>query len=187
MSDFVRYKLGFNTAGFMKDFEQILDIAVNWLSDRVVELFQSEIWNNSEASKVMKSDARKAVREISRKLVSGILELEVGVDEDFAKSAGVQFYIRTMVSIYGNLDQGAIVTKPGQYTWRKNVTDYHKNVFSKKVKRIKPFEQKGHSKAIVKGVLKNIGDRSNKYINDFLTMIDTSVSGAMFERYITVS
>lgn len=186
MADFTPNQLSFDTAGFMKEFDSFLTIATNWLSSRVIDLFQNEISINSEASKEMKKAARDSVREISRKIVGGILELEIGVDESYAHSRGTEFYVKTMATIYGNLAQKRIYTKPGQYTWRKDVTDYHLNTKSKKVRRIKQFEQKDHSKKMVNGMLKNVNNMSNKYLDQYIEMIDRFLDAALFDKYVIV-
>lgn len=179
-------KLSFDVTNFMGDFDRIIQICTNWLSDRVIELFRHELWKNSLASKEMKNTARQAVREISRKVVAGILELEIGVDEAYAHSMGTQFYVRTMVSIYGNLSQGPIYTKPGQYTWRKDVRDYHLNTTSKKRKRLRQFDQRGRSKKIVNGVLQNVDNSSNKYLKDYVDMIEANISANLFDQNVIV-
>lgn len=187
MSDLVLNKIGYDVAGCNRAIEFIIKAKVDELSDRVIQLFREQIDMNGNGSSVMRADAKRAVREISRKMEEGILTLEIGVDEDFARSVSSQFYIRTMVAIHGNLmlGGGRIYTKPGQDTWKKHVNYHSINRYSKNVYRLKQFEQKSKSKKILNGVLSNVFKGSNKYIAGWLRNLDETFSGDFFGQFIT--
>lgn len=153
----------------------------NMLSDKMIELFRKQIDSVKKPSEFMRSDAKQAVREISKKIENGIMTLEVGVDEEYARSMSKEFYIRTMVTLYGNLNTSKhLYTKPNQYTWRKDVLDYHLNTFSKKVKRLRPLEQGPQSK----GILSNVMKEADKYVKDWLDSLVNVFTGEYFSQFI---
>lgn len=180
--------LSYDVAGFDAEFKKILNLALNHLSARVADIFKREINANSEASQPMKNAAIESVREISRKITDAMVELEVGVDEAYARGKGTEFFVKTMASIYGNLKlgNGKLFTKPGKQTWRKHVTDYHTNTFSKEAVRLEGFEQKGHSNEMVQGVLSNVMQDTNKYVEDFINMINSYLTENLFGSFIQV-
>ena len=180
--------LSFDVDGFGAEFEKILNIALNNLSSRIAELFKEQINANSKASHPMRRAAIESVREISRKITKDLVELEVGVDEAYARGKGTEFFVKTMASIYGNLTlgNGKLYTKPGQQTWRKHVTDYHTNTFTQKRKRLKGFEQKGKSSQIIKGVLSNVTKAENRYIKDFYDILYNYLSASLFDSFVQV-
>lgn len=187
MSDFTRTPIGYDANGFNRAFEAIIQAKTNQLSDKIIELFKQQIDINGNGSSIMKDDAKRAVREISNQIENGLLTLEVGIDEDYARSVSTQFYIRTMVVIEGNLKLGGgkLYTKPGQDTWKKHVNYHSVNKRSHTVYRLKGFEQKSKSGKILKGVLDNVFKGADKYISSWLRDLNDVLSANFFAMFVT--
>lgn len=103
-------KFHFNSAGAMAEIEEAISIALDELSYQFQQIFIEEIYANGNGSHIMKDEAVRHVKEISRKNDGGIIELEVGVDENIS---GERERIRTVVVLHGNLNSGPLFTKPG--------------------------------------------------------------------------
>ena len=122
MSDFTPNKLGFDTTGYIAEFERYLDIALDWLSFDVQSIMKNEIMANGNGSKVMRQTACAQVKELSRVINGGNVELSVGVDESSLGGFTSQVFVRTAVVLHGNVAFGPLMTKPGQLTWKKDVS-----------------------------------------------------------------
>ena len=118
MSNFVPNKLSVDVYDVTSEIEEIIEICLDELSVSFQEVIRRQIIKNGNGSGQMKDEALRHVKEMSRKINDGIIELEVGVDEE---SGDERARIRTVVVLHGNLNSGPLFTKPGKQTWRKHV------------------------------------------------------------------
>lgn len=124
MSDFTPNKLGFDVAGYMKEFHDCLRIALDRLSREVQWLMMREIQTNGNGSKEMRDIAVRNIKEISRTVTDESVELVVGIDESGLGDFSDRNFVATMVVLHGNVTSGPLMTKPGQMTWTKHVRQY---------------------------------------------------------------
>jgi len=122
MSDFIPNKLGFNAAGYMREFKNYVNIALNRLSFAVQGIMKNEIMANGNGSKVMRETACNQVQELEREIGDNEVKLVIGIDESKLGGFTNQVYTRTMVVLHGNVASGPLMTKPGRMTWKKNVS-----------------------------------------------------------------
>lgn len=180
MSDFIPNKLGFDTEGCMKAILLAADAYMKETSDTLILLFKQEIDRNGNGSRFMKADAKKAVHEILHEVADDCITIEAGFDEDLARSMSVDFYVRTMVVIYGNQGSGPIHSKPGMSTWKKNVVGYGPSTAKTKY-NLPQFNQLDASKGIQKNVMKQI----EKHFRDVVKKLASMFDGEFFGRFIT--
>ena len=191
MGDFVPYKLSFNTNAYMNELEECLKIAVDQLSIRIQELMMREIMTNGNGSGVMKETACKQVKELSRKIDKGVLELVVGIDESSLGGFSSQAFVRTAVVLHGNVTAGPLMAIPNKAAWTKDVTTLR---VSDRVKTeyilpdgmmqyemVSGFGAKRH-------MLDNIFDKQvNHVIDDFYSTLDGLLNSIDYSKYVIVS
>lgn len=195
MSDFTPNKLGFDTAGYMREFYSCLDISLDRLSRNVIYIMRSEIMANGNGSGVMRQTAAQQVKEISRTIKGTEVELVVGIDEDTLGGFTDQVFVRTMVVLHGNVAHSPLMTKPGQMTWTKNVNSMHlsppvnKDGSPRKPKMMPDgfmqFEKvSGFGK--MRNMLDNIFEKEiNRVLEDFYSSLDDMMNSIDYSKYIT--
>lgn len=178
MSDFVPNKLGLNINGLMSEINESIYICVDELSYKFQEIIIRQIRANGNGSGIMKDEAIRHVKEISRKITNKVIELEVGVDEDIGDEAA---RIKTVVVLHGNLHNSPFVTKPGESTWRKHVA-YRARSNAKSVYvlyNLMQFDVSGK-------LLENSMQEVEKYTRDFLDNVEQAISLVDFSEFVTV-
>lgn len=191
MADFIPYKLSFDTNAYMKEFESCMKIAVDQLSVRVQDLMMREIMSNGNGSGVMKATACKQVKELSRKIDNGIMELVVGIDESSLGGFESQVFVRTAVVLHGNVTSGPLRAIPGKPAWTKNVTALRVSP-NVKTEYILPdgmmqYEMVNGFGAKQK-MLDNIMDQQvNHVLNDFYDTLDGLINSIDYSKYVMVS
>ena len=180
MSDFTPNKLGFDSASCNRSIMKAADTLMGETSNILVQLFKNEIDRNGNGSKTMREDAQKVVREILHEVAEDHITIEAGFDEAMARSMATDFYVRTMVVIYGNQAGGPIWTKPGVSTWKKNVTNYGESR-AKTRYQLYRFNQFDFHDKMVENVMKQI----EKYFKDMLDKLCDSLTGDFFGQFIT--
>lgn len=180
MSDFTPNKLGFDTSGCTRAILMAADALMKETSDILVLLFKKEIDRNGNGSRFMRDDAKKVVHEILHEVAEDHISIEAGFDEDMARSMATDFYVRTMVVIYGNQANGPIWTKPGASTWKKNVVGYGPSGARTKYPLYR-FNQFDFHDKMVENVMKQI----NKYFDVMVAKLATLLDGEFFGRFIT--
>lgn len=181
MSDFTPNKLGFDTNGCMNAIMRMADAYMSQTSDILINLFKIEIDRNGNGSSFMKNDAKKVIRETLHEVVQDHITIEAGFDEDMARGMARDFYVRVMVVVYGNMANGYLWTKPGESTWKKNVTNYSPSGAKSIYMLPDEFDQADASEGIKNNVLKEI----EKYFEVMLIKIDSSLDGNFFGQFIT--
>ena len=191
MSDFIPYKLSFDGDAYMKDFESCLKIAVDQLSIRVQDLMMREIMTNGNGSGVMKQTACKQVKELSRKIENGVMELVVGIDESSLGGFNSQVFVRTAVVLHGNVTSGPLRAIPGKQAWTKNVTALRVSPNVKtayilpdgmmQYDMVNGFGAKRH-------MLDNVFDKQvNHVLKDFYETLDGLLNSIDYSKYVNVS
>ena len=181
MSDFTPNKLGFDSAGCQRAIIMVCDALMKETSDILVLLFKKEIERNGNGSKDMRSDAKQVVHEILHEVAEDHITIEAGFDEDMARGMALDFYVRTMVVIYGNQANGPIWSKPGQSTWKKHVRGYGPST-AKTAYPLYRFNQFDFHDKMVENVMKEI----NKYFDVLIAKIASTLTGDFFGQFITV-
>ena len=176
---FERNKLSFDSGACIESMKQTMSAYMNMLSDQFIEIMRKQIDINSLASKRMKSDAKSAVREVSREITNEFIEAKVGFDESYARGLAVDFYVRTMVVMFGNQAGGPITTKPGQSTWKKHVTNYSEST-AKTEYAIPQFDQPGFANKILENTIKQI----EKYMKDMLRSMSQVFNGSFYGAFL---
>ena len=169
---FTPNKISINTAGATTAILKAAEAYMNQTSDKLIEIMKIQIDTNGNGSKIMRSDAIRAVREISREVAEDHITIEAGFDEAMAASMAKDFYVRTMVVIHGNQAGGPIHTKPGQSTWKKHVIGYGMSG-AKSVYDIPQFNQNDVSKKIVDNTMKEV----KKYFKEMLDALCKIIPG----------
>lgn len=169
-------KFHFNSAGAMAEIEEAISIALDELSYQFQQIFIEEIYANGNGSHIMKDEAVRHVKEISRKNDGGIIELEVGVDENIS---GERERIRTVVVLHGNLNSGPLFTKPGKPTWRKHVA-YRDLSRARTVYHLDNFMQLDISGKL----LANAEKKVMRHCNEFLRAVKANVKDIDFSQYL---
>ena len=198
MSDFTPYKLSFDTNAYMKEFESCLNIAVDQLSIKVQDLMMREIETNGNGSKEMRETAAKQVKELSRKIDKGVLELVVGIDESSLGGFESQVFVRTAVVLHGNVTSGPLRAIPGKPAWTKDVTALRvsKNVKTEYIlpdgmmqyERVKGFGSKGLKTGQNRQMLDNIFDKQvNHVIKDFYDTLEGLLNSVDYSKYVIVT
>ena len=195
MSDFVPNKLGFNSGAYMREFERYLNIALDRLSYNVQEIMKREIMENGNGSKVMRETACGQVHELERVFNGSEVTLTVGIDESKLGGFSDQVFVRTMVVLHGNVTSGPLMTKPGQLTWKKDVSymsrspDTNKDGSPRKP-RIMPdgfmqFE-KVNGFGSLRHMLDNMmGDQLKHIISDFYNLLEQLINNIDYSQFIT--
>lgn len=196
MADFTPNHLSFNTNGYMQEFEKFLNIALDRLSFSVQELMKSEIMANGNGSKVMRETACAQVQELDRKITGTEVELTVGIDESKLGGFTSQVFVRTAVVLHGNVTYGPLMTKPGQMTWKKDVSymsmspAVNKDGTPRKPKMMPDsFMQyeKVNGFGASRHMLDNImNQRINRVINDFYDLLDQLINNIDYSQFIIV-
>ena len=162
----------------------IMKIAENYMSetsDKMVAIMRVWVDKLGNGSHIMRADAVAAVREILREVTSEYINIEVGVDEAMAKSMSEEFFIRTMVVLHGNQAGGPIKTKPGQTTWKKNVTYSSVNTYSQSVYNIPQFDWRFD---VAAGVVEMTMKEIEKYFKDMLSSIEKICTAEFFASFL---
>lgn len=181
MSDFTPNKLGFDVNGCMNAIMRMADAYMSQTSDILINLFKGEIDKNGNGSEFMRSDAKRAVREILHEVAEDHITIEAGLDEDMARSMAKDFYVRVMVVIHGNQAGGTLESKPGMSTFKKNVMNYGPSGAHTVYKLPSWFNQPDISDILRDNVMKNI----EKYFKDMLNNLDLSLDANFFGQFIT--
>lgn len=198
MSDFTPYKLSFDTNAYMKEFEDCLRIAVDQLSVKVQDLMMREIQTNGNGTYEMIETACKQVKELSRKIDKGVLELVVGIDESALGGFESQVFVRTAVVLHGNVTSGPLRAIPGKPAWTKGVTTLRvsKNVKTEYIlpdgmmqyERVNGFGSQGLKAGQNRQMLDNIFDKQvNHVIDDFYSTLDGLLNSIDYSKYMIVS
>lgn len=179
---FERNPIGFDSAGCMRAIMKMAEAYMNQTADIMMEIMKKHIDRLGNGSKIMKADAKAAVREILREVTSEYINLEIGVDESYARAMSEQFYVRTMVVLHGNQAEGPIHTKPGRSTWKKHVDYRSINNYSKTVHPLPQFDWRlDFSELIVQDTIKDL----EKYFRDMLNAIAGALDAEFFAGFIT--
>lgn len=198
MSDLKLNKLSFDTNAYMNELEDCLRIAVDKLSIRIQDLMMREIQTNGNGSGIMKDTACKQVKELSRKIEKGIMELVVGIDESTLGGFGSQVFVRTAVVLHGNVISGPLRAIPGKSAWTKDITTLRvsKNVKTEYIlpdgmmqyERVNGFGAKGLKKGQNRQMLDNIFDKQvDHVIDDFYDTLDGLMNSIDYSKYVIVS
>ena len=174
--EFTKEPITFDAVGAMNEINESISMMVDELSWHFQEIIIRQIYRNGNGSSLMKDEAVRHVKEISRKMEDGVLELEVGVDENFGDERAK---IRTLVVLYGNVTNGPMMTKPGQQTWRKHVS-YRGESPARSAYRLPHFEQTDVSGKLLENSMKEI----EKHVNKFLNGITQLVKAIDFSIYL---
>ena len=178
MSDFTPNHLRLNINGLMSEIQESIDICLDELSYKFQEIIIREIRENGNGSGLMKDEAIRHVKEISRKVTNRMIELEVGVDENISEERA---RIRTIVVLHGNLHNSPFVTKPGEQTWRKHVA-YRAKSNAKSVYVLYNLMQFDVAGKLLENSMKSI----EKYTKDFLNNIQRTIDLIDISEYIIV-
>lgn len=170
--EFTKNQLSINTDACTDAIIRMAEAYMNQTSDKLVEIMKQQIDANGNGSHFMKSDAKKVVHEISRDVARDHITIEAGFDEAMASSMAKDFYVRTMVVIYGNQANGPIWTKPGQSTWKKNVIGYGPSGARTKYPLYR-FNQFDFHDKLVDNTMKEV----EKYFKDMLGEIRDMIPG----------
>ena len=153
----------------MREIEEAIQIHLDELSISFQTLIRRQLIENGNGSRIMRDVAAGHVKEISRKFYDGMIELEVGVDENISDERA---RIRTLVVLYGNVTNGPLMTKPGQQTWRKHVS-YRGLSEAKTAHRIPHWEQTDVSGKIMQNVMNDIDKLVGRFLRDITHALDT--------------
>ena len=178
MSDLHLNKLSLNVNGIMSEINESIAICVDELSYKFQEIIIRQIRKNGNGSGQMKDEAVRHVKEISRKITSQMIELEVGVDENISDERA---RIRTIVVLHGNLHNSPFVTKPGEQTWRKHVS-YRARSNAKSIYvlyNLMQFDIAGR-------LLENSMNEIEKYAKVFLDHVQQAIDLIDFSEYMIV-
>lgn len=176
MSDFIPNKLVLDMYGLTSEINEAIYICIDELSYKFQEIIIREIRENGNGSGIMKDEAVRHVKEISRKITNGVIELEVGVDENIGDEIA---RIRTVVVLHGNLNSGPLFTKPGQSTWRKHVA-YRAKSNAKSVYHLDNLMQLDIAGKLLENSMKEI----EKYIEVFLKNVQQAINLIDFSEYV---
>lgn len=176
MSDFIPNKLRFDTYGVISEINEIIEISLDELSFMFQEIIRKQIVQNGNGSGIMKDEALRHVKEISRNYKDGIIELEVGVDENIGDERA---RIRTVVVLHGNLNSGPLFTKPGKQTWRKHVA-YRDMSNAKTIYHLDNLMQLDVSGKLLENSMKEI----EKYCSTFLKSIEEAFRYIDLDQYL---
>ena len=178
---FERNPIGFDSAGCMRAIRMMAEAYMNQTEDIMIEIMKRHVKEYGNGSKIMISDAASAVREILREVTNEYINIEVGVDESYARAMSEQFYVRTMVVLHGNQAEGPIHTKPGRSTWKKHVDYRSQNTYSRTVHPIPQFDWRVD---VTQAVLKSTMQDIQQYFEDMLRYIGDACDAAFFARFL---
>lgn len=171
----------FDSAGCMRAIVARAEMYMNATATQMMEIMRVYVDKLGNGSGAMKADAKKAIREILHEVTSEYINLEIGVDESYAKSMSEQFFVRTMVVLHGNQGSGPIHTKPGKATWKKHVNYKSVNNTSKSIYPIEQFDWRlDYSQSIIDCTMKDL----EKYFKDMLKYIADSCDEAFFAKFL---
>ena len=175
MSDLILYPIAFNEAGYLNEVKQCIDIAFDWLSDKMHDVLCRVISQCSQAANIMITVTQQQVKEISRTITDDYAEIEVGVDP--ASVAGdEQTYVRVMVTLYGN---GEVWARPGAAAWTKHVNTKRQN-HVKTEYRLPFFEQADNSAKM----MVSFDHDMNKHIKDFIDRLIGMLNAIDCSKYL---
>lgn len=181
MSDFTPNKLGFDSRGCVTAILKMADAYMSQTSDILITLFRKEIDRNGNGSSDMKRDAKVVVHEILHEVAEDHITIEAGFDEAMAHSMASDYYVRTMVVIYGNQAGGKLMSKPGRSTFKKHVRGYGPSGAKSVYKLPEGFNQIDASAGIRDNTMKDI----EKYFEVMIIKINVSLTGEFFGQFIT--
>ena len=194
MSDFIPNKIEFDTNAYMKEFSGYLDIALNRLSYSVQDIMKREIMTNGNGSKEMRATACAQVQELEREINNNAVTLVIGIDESKLGGFSDQVFVRTMVVLHGNVAYGPLMTKPGQMTWKKDVSYMSMSPPTNKdgsprKPRMMPDSfmqfEKVNGFGASRHMLDNIfGKQLNHIIDDFYNLLDQLIGNIDYSRFI---
>ena len=196
MADFTPNQLSFDTNGYMRAFEQFLTMAIDRLSYSVQDLMRSEIMANGNGSKVMRETACAQVQELDRKIDGNEVTLVIGIDESKLGGFTSQVFVRTAVVLHGNVTYEPLVTKPGQMTWKKDVsymsispavnedgTPRKPKMMPKGFMQYEKVNGFGAERHMLDNILNN---RINRAIGDFYDLLDRLINSIDYSQFIIV-
>lgn len=187
-SDLTLYKLSFDTQGYMREFERYLDIALTQLSFSIQELMRKEIISNGNGTHQMRETAAAQVKEISRTISGGTVELVVGIDESTLGGFSDEIFTRTMVVLHGNVTSGPLMTKPGKPTWKKGVRGFGTSKATTVYFLPQSFSQYEMVNGFGSGrnMLNNIFDNQAKHvIKDFYDLLSQLVANIDCSKFLS--
>ena len=176
-SDLQMYHVSFDGEALMNDIIMIIDSQFDILSKHMIEVIGDAIIDCSAASGIMKNEARKNVKEISRTITASDASIEVGVDEG-AIGGGEREYIRVMVTLHGN---GEVWARANGTGWTKHVNSRHQNHVSFDY-RLAQFEQSDNSAAMLETYEQNIQVYSKECYDSIISLIN----GLDYEKYLRI-
>lgn len=167
-------KVSIDTKGAITAIQKLAEAYMDIVSDRMVEIMRRWVYELGNGSKVMRNDAKAAVREIVHEVTNEYLNYEIGIDEAAARGMSEQFFVRVMVVLHGNQASGPIHAKPGQSTWKKDVNYRSTNVYSRTPYPIPQFDWRVDvSKGVVEMTIKEI----EKVFRDMLHDLSEQIPG----------
>lgn len=169
MSDFIPNKLSIDIYDATSEINEIIEICLDELSVSFQEVIRRQIIENGNGSGQMKDEALRHVNEISRKIQNGIVELEVGVDENIGNERA---RIRTVVVLHGNLNSGPLLTKPGKPTWRKHVA-YRATSNARHVYHLDNLMQLDISGKLLENSMKDVEKHCAKFLRNVAQAFST--------------
>ena len=176
-SDLTIYKIYIDEAAYMAEVRECINIGFDILSAHMYEVMCTVIQQCSQASTVMKNEACKNVKEISRSINNSSATIEVGIDEG-AIGGGEQGYVRVMVTLHGN---GEVWARPGASAWTKDVNTKRKNNVLTEY-RLPYFEQSDHSDTMMVSFEHDI----EKYAKDCLERITDMIKAIDISKYLVI-
>lgn len=174
-------KLGFNSRACMEAIKQIADAEISKASEIMLEIFAHYVTELGNGSGIMKMAALACIRETLHEVTDTYLKVKGGVDEDMAKAASEEVYVRVMVVLHGNMHSGPMQTKPGVATFPKHVGARRMSP-AKEVVPLPFFEQPADvAEQIKESAMRDM----EKHIRAMLRNIAAATSGDFFAGFVT--
>lgn len=188
-SDLQLNKLSFDISGFLGLAERIYNTYLDILSEKLISVIRGEIWTNGNGSRWMRLTATGPVKETRREITENHVVLEAGVDLDELKAKSEETFVRVSVVLHGNLASGPLMTKPGQMTWKKDVSNKSKST-AKSVWLLpgegKPGAQGFVQIDITKNLKANVEKEIRKYVEDFINNVSRALMGLNLSSFVQV-
>lgn len=181
MSDFKPNKLGFNARGCYEAIRRIASEEMDKTADKMIEIIQKQIDYLGNGTKAMKWAAKQTIRKIIEDLYNPIMSIEVGFDENYAQNVSFQFYVRALVVLYGNQNEGTLTTKPGRNTFKKEVFGYGKSGAESVYLLPDGFNQE----SVMPYIKQNSLNEINKHFKDMMNNIESRCDAVLFGSFIT--
>lgn len=182
MSDWHPNHLGFDSAAAMSLIKSIIDFHMDELSMFLQRVARAVIVAVGNGSRVMRLFAAGVVEETKREISDDHALLEVGIKMDELPEDG---FVRVSVVLTGNQGGGALMTKPGVSTWKKDVIGRGMSTAKTSYPLPAGFNQGSKLDGILDMVLKNVENDSQKYVNAFIRNVNNDIRKIDFSQFIT--